>query len=41
MGLILGFAQTKNFVITDKSMSENDLVKIAANIVPSPQQLRW
>jgi alpha-L-fucosidase len=41
MGLVLGFAQAKNFAVIDKSMSENDLVKIAANIVPSPQQLRW
>lgn len=37
----MGFAQTKNFVVIDKYMSENDLVKIAANIVPSSQQLRW
>lgn len=41
MSIILGYAQTKNFVIIDESMSENDLVKIAANIVPTPQQLRW
>jgi len=39
MGAVLGFAQTKNFVVIDKSMSENELVKIAANVVPSPQQL--
>ena len=37
----LGFAQTKNFVAVNKSMSEEELVKIAANIVPSAQQLRW
>lgn len=41
MGLVLGFAQAKNFVVIDKSISETDLVKIAANIVPSTQQLRW
>jgi alpha-L-fucosidase len=41
MSTMIGFAQNKNFVVIDKSMSENDLVKIAANIVPSPQQLRW
>jgi alpha-L-fucosidase len=35
------FAQQKNFAVIDKSMSEKELVNIAANIVPSPQQLRW
>ncbi|MBA4275672.1 alpha-L-fucosidase [Flavobacterium sp.] len=38
---LMGYAQHKNFVMIDKSMSEKELVKIAANIVPSPQQLRW
>lgn len=41
IGAVVGLAQTKNFVVVDKSMSENDLVKVAANVVPSPQQLRW
>lgn len=39
--LTSGIAQTKNFVVINEYMSENELVKIAANIVPSPQQLRW
>ncbi|MFV8326593.1 alpha-L-fucosidase [Flavobacterium sp. ZS1P14] len=37
----VGFAQTKNFAPINTSMSDEELVKIAANIVPSPQQLRW
>jgi alpha-L-fucosidase len=36
-----GFAQTKNFVTINDSMSDEELVKIAATITPSPQQLRW
>jgi alpha-L-fucosidase len=36
-----GFAQTKNFVPVHQSMSEEEVVKIAATITPSPQQLRW
>jgi alpha-L-fucosidase len=35
------FAQTKNFVPINKSMSDDDLVKIAATITPTQQQLRW
>ncbi|WP_432221637.1 alpha-L-fucosidase [Flavobacterium sp. TMP13] len=35
------YAQQKNFVTINASMSEQELVHIAANIVPSPQQLRW
>ncbi len=35
------FAQTKNFVPINKSMSDDELVKIAATITPTPQQLRW
>lgn len=38
---LTGYSQHKNFVVINKSMSEKELVKIAANIVPSPQQLRW
>lgn len=38
---LMGFAQQQNFAVVDKSMSEKELVNIAANIVPSPQQLRW
>ena len=38
---LTGYSQYKNFVVINKSMSEKELVKIAANIVPSPQQLRW
>ena len=38
---LMGFAQQQNFAMVDKSMSEKELVNIAANIVPSPQQLRW
>lgn len=34
-------AQTKNFVPINASMSEDELVKIAATITPSPEQLRW
>ena len=34
-------AQQKNFVAVNPSMSEKELVDIAANIVPTPQQLRW
>lgn len=37
----VGFAQTKNFVPVNKSMSDDELVKIAAAITPTPQQLRW
>ncbi len=37
----VGFSQTQNFVRLDKSMSDDELVKIAANITPTPQQLRW
>ncbi len=37
----VSFAQTKNFVPINKSMSDDELVKIAATITPSPQQLRW
>jgi alpha-L-fucosidase len=37
----VGFAQTKNFVPINNSMSDEDLVNIAATITPSPQQLRW
>lgn len=37
----VGFSQTQNFVRLDKSMSDDELVKIAASITPSPQQLRW
>jgi alpha-L-fucosidase len=34
-------AQTNNFVTINKSMSDEELVKIAANITPTPSQLRW
>ncbi|MFC5683121.1 alpha-L-fucosidase [Flavobacterium sp. MAHUQ-51] len=37
----VGFSQTKNFVSINNSMSDDELVKIAATITPSPQQLRW
>ena len=37
----VGFAQTKNFVPVNESMSDDELVKIAATITPTPQQLRW
>ena len=36
-----GYAQKRNFVAVNSSMSEKELVDIAANIIPSPQQLRW
>lgn len=36
-----GYSQHKNFAVINSAMSEKELVKIAANIVPSPQQLRW
>ncbi len=35
------YSQHKNFVVINSAMSEKELVEIAANIVPSPQQLRW
>ena len=47
MGLALtsisfsSYAQKKNFAVINPSMSETELVQIAANIVPTPQQLRW
>ena len=37
----VSFAQTKNFVVIDASMSDEELLKIAATITPSPEQLRW
>jgi alpha-L-fucosidase len=37
----VGFAQTKNFAPINKSVSDEELVKIAATITPSPAQLRW
>jgi alpha-L-fucosidase len=37
----VGFAQTKNFVPINNSMSDEELVKIAATITPTPAQLRW
>ena len=36
-----GCAQQKNFVEIKSSMTEQELVEVAANIVPTPQQLRW
>jgi alpha-L-fucosidase len=36
-----GYSQYKNFAVINSAMSEKQLVEIAANIVPSPQQLRW
>ncbi|MFH6936323.1 alpha-L-fucosidase [Flavobacterium sp. FlaQc-30] len=36
-----GFSQSKNFVRIDKSMSDEEVVNIAATITPSEQQLRW
>lgn len=34
-----GYGQEK--VIIDSSMSENEIVTLAANVTPSPRQLRW
>ena len=39
--VVSGCAQQKNFVAVNSSMTEKELVDIAANIVPTPQQLRW
>lgn len=36
-----GYSQHKNFAVINSTMSEKELVEIAANIVPSSQQLRW
>ena len=36
-----GCAQHKNFVEIKSSMTEQELVEVAANIVPTTQQLRW
>jgi alpha-L-fucosidase len=38
---VVGVAQTKNFVPINTSMSDEELVKIAATITPTPEQLRW
>ncbi len=38
---MLATAQQKNFVAINKNMTTDELVNIAANIVPTPQQLRW
>jgi alpha-L-fucosidase len=35
------YAQKKNFSNIPPSSSESDIIRIAANIVPSPRQLRW
>jgi alpha-L-fucosidase len=36
-----GYSQHNNFAVINSAMSEKELVEIAANIVPSSQQLRW
>jgi alpha-L-fucosidase len=33
--------EQKNFVHIDDSISDNERIKLAANIVPTPRQLRW
>lgn len=38
---LLASAQQKNFVPISKSMTDEELLNIAANIIPTPQQLRW
>ena len=34
-------AQQKNYSVISTTNSENDIINIAANIVPSQRQLRW
>lgn len=34
-------AQKQNFVAVNPAMSDDELIKIAANITPTPRQLRW
>lgn len=36
-----GYSQSKNFAAINPSMSDEELVKIAATITPAPRQLRW
>lgn len=38
---IAGHSQNQNFAAVNQSMSDEDLVKVAAHITPTPQQLRW
>lgn len=35
------YSQEKNFAIINKSMSDEVIVNVAANIIPSERQLRW
>ncbi len=41
LAMVRAGAQSNNFVVVNKNMSAEELVKIAAAITPTPAQLRW